>query len=485
MMHNPMPDMTPHAPARRPLLWPDWVLDLQEVLLAQADVPPVYIVGGAVRDALRGQPVKDVDLTTQKGAIRLARIITNALDGDIFIMDEERGVARVFYRTPDGEQLTLDVADYRGETFSDDLIDRDFTINAMAVDFLGDMSLLVDPLNGEKDLFDGLLRRCHPQAITKDPIRALRGVRQSVQFNLRIEPQTLIDMRAQAASIPQTSPERVRDEVFGLLALERSHSAWRIARVVGILDVILPPMQTITGEAWNRTLNAIERLGDILLAISPRRTDNTAAVFDLGMMVMQFDRYRAEINGYVDELWPNNRSTRSLLLLAALLHGLNDEEQGIANVEACIEALRLSVPEKKRILACLQGAEHVLALDEASDLTVHRFWYQWGDAGLGAVLIALGLYRAHHSIEFQQAAWLELIDRTRSILAAYFDLHDEIVSPPTLVDGNDLIETFKLKRGPIIGQLLTLIREAQVTKQVQTAQEALDLAAVYLAQRAN
>ncbi|MCU0477035.1 MAG: CCA tRNA nucleotidyltransferase, partial [Anaerolineae bacterium] len=94
-----MTDLTPRTPTR-PLLWPDLLLDLADWLLDQDDSVPVHIVGGAVRDAYLGYPLKDIDLVAASGAVRLARRLADAFNGDVFVMDAEREVARVLIETP-------------------------------------------------------------------------------------------------------------------------------------------------------------------------------------------------------------------------------------------------------------------------------------------------------------------------------------------------------------------------------------------------
>src|SRR5688572_14500362 len=120
-----MSDLTPRQP-RRPLLWPDSTLDLADTLSDSA--LPVYVVGGAVRDAYFGMPLHDLDLAVQSGAAPLARRIANALAGDIYVMDADRDVARVIAQTPHG-RLSIDVAAFRGPDLLTDLIERDFTLN--------------------------------------------------------------------------------------------------------------------------------------------------------------------------------------------------------------------------------------------------------------------------------------------------------------------------------------------------------------------
>src|SRR3954447_1213413 len=101
-----MMDIRPRQP-HRPLIWPDILRDIQEFLADNTD--EVYIVGGAVRDALLHRPLHDIDLATSASATKLARKIANHFNGDFFILDEDRDVGRALLNLPEG-QMVLDVA---------------------------------------------------------------------------------------------------------------------------------------------------------------------------------------------------------------------------------------------------------------------------------------------------------------------------------------------------------------------------------------
>ncbi|MEO1288592.1 MAG: hypothetical protein AAFV93_12555 [Chloroflexota bacterium] len=261
-----MNDMTPHKPATRNLLWSDIILDIQDVLLTLNFTEPLYIVGGAVRDAFLHLPIKDIDIAVPSKSIQSARKIANAFEGDIYVMDDERGVARVLIETTEG-QLTIDVAAFRGDNLEQDILGRDFTINAMAVDLLGDLQLLIDPLNGEADATQKVIRRCTPASIKDDPIRALRAVRQSTQLKLRIEPETIKDVRQYGNNLLNTSPERVRDELFKILGLKRAPVALKVLDALGFLQLIIPELEALKDktlpsphvfDAWKQAIESVE-----------------------------------------------------------------------------------------------------------------------------------------------------------------------------------------------------------------------------------
>lgn len=486
-----MNDLTPRQP-KRPLFWPDILLDIQEML----PDTPVYIVGGAVRDAYLHRPVHDLDLVTTSNAVQLARQIANHFKGDVFVLDAERDVGRALIDTPEG-RLCIDVAGLRGGDLLADLQDRDFTLNAMAVDLHGNTDLLIDPLNGEGDILVKLIRRCSLAAIPHDPIRGMRAVRQAAQLNYRIEPETMRDIRAHATALRETSPERVRDELFKILSVSKPSGALRIADSLGLLKVILPEIEALHGykavasdafDVWTHSLTVLEKLNTIITGISPARTDNTLASFEMGMLMMQFDPYRKELLEHFNAEWPNDRTHRSLLMLTALLHDIGkpffsgDHRSSsftIAGEHA--DNLRLSNGEKQRLTTAIQHHHHpALTQEEVTPLVAHRFWYKFGKTGVDIILLSLADYLGTELVLPDQREWLERVERARRLLDAFYKRHDEIVSPPVLVDGNELQQQLNLKPGPKIGQLLTVIREAQVTGEVNTVEDALQLAREHL-----
>jgi len=479
-----MGDITPRAPTR-PLIWPDLVADLADWL--NGAEPPVYIVGGAVRDALLHRPLKDLDLAVQSGGMALARRIANHLHGDFFALDSERDVGRTLVDTPDG-RFTIDVAHFRGDGLLADLTDRDFTINAMAVELSGDLNMIIDPLGGERDIQVKQIRRCAPHVVTSDPVRALRAVRQSVQFGMRIEPDTLRDVRGTGERLRRdTSPERVRDEFIRMLSLAKPASALRVADTLGLLEVVIPQVKPLHGfaqgtieDTWQHTLAVVEAMTHLLQAISPARSDNTAASFGLGMLVMQLDRYRDRLNARISAHWPNERPHQAILILAALLHDSGKAEGHEGNGAFVADRLNLSKGEKQRLVATLRNYMSPLLMDRPSVLEIHRFWWQLGEAGVDVCLLATAEYLGTAGGELKQDQWLVIVERLRILFEAYFERYTEIVEPKPLLDGNQLMEALGLKPGPVIGQLIEQIREAQVTGEARTVDDALRIANAHL-----
>jgi poly(A) polymerase len=471
------------------LAWTDFVLDLQDILHEKQVKAPMYIVGGAVRDAYRRGAIKDIDIAVDGNAIRIARNIADWFDGDVFVMDAERGVARVFVTYLD-EQFVLDFANFRGETLDNDLQDRDFTINAMAADFFGDVSTLIDPMNGQDDLNQKILRRCTDHSIQDDPIRAIRGIRQSVELKLRIHPDTLEDIRDNVTGIEQSSFERVRDEFYKILGLDHPSRAIRVLQHLGILKYVIEIIDSLVGleqslphrfDVWDHTLLVVDRMNSILKAISYRRTDNTAATFDLGMLVIQLDRYRAKLQGHIDQEYGNGRTHQELLILGALVHNLGKTQsivdhvvdtQSSANLVA--ESLRLSNGEQKRLVTMVGAYREVLDKSEWTTIDLHRFWFSLGESGIDAILLAVADHLGMVGAELEQSEWLVIVERVIIMLDTYFNQYETVVDPPLYLNGNNIMKLLEIEGSPMIGQLLTGLREAQVTGYITSVEDAHD-----------
>ena len=466
-MNDPRPNLS----------WPEFVHDLAQLLRAREIETPLYLVGGAVRDAYLRRKITDIDIAVDGDAISLARQVTDWLDGDIYIMDRERGVARVFL-TKSGQRLRVDFAQFRGGALEQDLRDRDFTMNAMAVDLLGDLAVLIDPLGGVSDLRQKVLRCCSSRSLADDPVRMLRAVRLSAQFDLKIHPDAAAEMRALSAELRQVSGERARDELFKLLSLERAARALRVLLHMNLLQTLMAPQpagETQHGnagpgsDAWNESLAVVERMSALLTAISSRRTDNTAATFDLGMLVIQLDRYRGSLQAHIAQEYGKSRSHAQLLILAALLHDRAPDE-----IAFLLAALKLTVAEARKLGRAIANYGRLSDQRSWTRLDQHRFWYELGAGGIDVILLAAANYLGSAGSELKQHEWLGFVDAVTTLLDTYFNRHDEIVDPALLLDGNDIRALCHLGPGPLVGELLTALREAQATGAVQTASEAAD-----------
>ncbi|WP_242089722.1 CCA tRNA nucleotidyltransferase [Curtobacterium sp. DN_7.5] len=215
------------------------------------------LVGGPVRDAFLGRPVTDLDFTTDATPDEVLRIVEPIASatwdvgrqfGTIAARVRDEQVEITTYRSDvyDGETRKPEVA--FGDTIEDDLLRRDFTVNAMALRL--PQRELVDVHGGVEDLLAGRLRT--PQEATvsfrDDPLRMMRAARFTSQLGFTVADDVREAMTTLVDSIDIVSAERVRDEFVKLLNTADPVPGLRLLVDTGLADRFLPELPAMRLE---------------------------------------------------------------------------------------------------------------------------------------------------------------------------------------------------------------------------------------------
>ena len=299
----------------------------------------IYLVGGAVRDALLGLPAGDNDHVVVGASVQdmlAAGYRQVGRDFPVFLhphSGEEYALARTERKSARGHTGFVVHAD-PSVTLEEDLRRRDFTINAIARAAGG---RLVDPFGGAADIERRVLRHVG-DAFVEDPLRVLRAARFMARFaslGFTIAPETLALMRSMAehGELAELTPERVWQELAKALRGNTPSAFLRTLRDANALRAVLPEVDALYGV--------------------PQRAE-----------------YHPEIDTGV-HVEPGGRE-RQAALVAELPRHLMHEQRGIAPILALSE--RLKVPAEHRELAVLCSREHlnVHRLDELKPATVHE-----------------------------------------------------------------------------------------------------------------
>jgi hypothetical protein len=113
---------------------------------------------------------------------------------------------------------------------------------------------------------------------------------------------------------------------------------------------------------------------------------------------------------------------------------------------------------------------------EPSRKAIYRYFRDAGEAGIDLVLLGLADLRGIYDHTLTQETWVAALDVARILLENYWEKREQVVAPPRLLDGNELMHELNLQPGRIIGQLLEAIREGQATGKVETREQALEFA---------
>lgn len=205
----------------------------------------IYVVGGAVRDLFFGRRIYDLDLAVKHDPQKFQLFLAERLKYTPVPLSQEFGI----YRLAKGN-LTIDICLYRGETIEEDLRNRDFTINSLAIPirslFEGPV-ILVDPTCGLRDLKYGIIRSFSRKNILDDPLRILRAYRFFSQGYGTIDSSTREIFAELWSQIQEVAGERINLELKQILLSCRAYEAFCLMAEDGVLYSLIPELAKCRG----------------------------------------------------------------------------------------------------------------------------------------------------------------------------------------------------------------------------------------------
>ena len=403
------------------------------------------LVGGCLRDLLRGEEPVDWDVATAAPPEAVHDLFAGSWWTNRYgtvTIPGARPVQVTTYRTEWGyrDRRRPDDVIFHG-SLTDDLARRDFTINAiawlpsgLAADAEGDTDGgLVDPSGGIDDLRAGIVRAVgDPEArLAEDALRILRAVRFSARFGFAIEPATEAALATAAPLAATLSAERVRDELLRLLADPAIRPSIAFARweELGLLGTLLPELAALRGVAQEKPM-----AGDAL--------DHSLRA--------------------ADELSPADPVLRVAGLLhdvgkastAADGHFIGHERVGATLAAAVMRRLRFGAPEVTRVERVVR--HHMFGYQpEWTDAAVRRFIRR---VGIGTLEDLFALRLADNAASGVSEPDVGGLDELRRRTDGERDA--PAVGRGLAVDGHDLQRALDLPPGPAIGRVLDRLTEA-------------------------
>ncbi|MEW6509937.1 MAG: CCA tRNA nucleotidyltransferase [Bacteroidota bacterium] len=225
----------------------------------------VYVVGGYVRDLLLGKTDRDVDILVIGDGIGFAREFSRGWgEGAAVVPFERFGTAMVALNEGKIEFVGARREAYApgsrnpsvsAGTLEDDLMRRDFTVNALAVSLNeGSYGTLYDPLNGRKDLAARLLRTPLDPNTTfgDDPLRIMRAMRFASQLEFRVADDALGAARIMRDRLSIVSQERITEEFFKILGTPAPSVGLGLMFATGVLEIVFPEVAQMAGVDQRR-----------------------------------------------------------------------------------------------------------------------------------------------------------------------------------------------------------------------------------------
>jgi poly(A) polymerase len=442
---------------------------------------PAWIVGGAVRDAVLGRGVTDLDLAVAGDPGAAARAIAKETGEHAFELSAEFGTWRVVGQLHGWQ---IDVTALRGEGIEADLAGRDFTIGAVAVPLGGGEP--IDPYAGLADLADERLRAVGERSFDEDPLRLLRAARLATELGLEMEPGTVALARAAAHRAAEAAGERQLAELRLLIGGPDPLRGLRLLGELGLTAVVLPEVEALRGveQGPNHHLDVY---------------DHTIAVLEHTLEVERdLDRFAgeraAEVAAMLEEPLADEMSRRTALRFGALFHdiakpatraerdgfvGFRGHDQLGAEVIAGIcGRLRAS----RKLTQHLQGlALHHLRLGflisemPLSARSVHAYLRATEPVAVDVTLLTVAdrlSARGQGPIASPEmvAAHLQL---AREMIAAALDWRRD-GPPQPLLRGDEVAAALGIEPGPELGSALAELEAAQYAGEITDREGAIE-----------
>ncbi len=442
-----------------------------------------WIVGGAVRDAMLGAAVADLDLAVAGDPARAAKAIAREGGGHAFELSAEFETWRA---VASDQAWQVDVTALRGAGIDDDLAERDFTIGAVAVPLEGGQPL--DPLGGLADLDRKLLRVVGESSFTADPLRLLRAARLAMELGLEVDPATVALAQAEAERAAEPAGERQLAELRQLLGGSDPLRGLALLDELGLTAVVLPELEALKGveQGPNHHLDV---------------HGHTLAVLERALEVeADLDRFAgeraAEARALLEEPLADEMTRGTALRFGALFHDIGKpatrsehdgyvtfvghDRDGAEIVDGIFGRLRAS----RRLTRHVQGLTlHHLRLGflvhEAPlpRRRVHEYLRATEPVAADVTLLTVAdRLSARGSGPFATEEMIEAhLGLAREMLSAALDWR-RAGPPAPLLRGDEMATKLGIAEGPEVGELLAELEAAQYAGEVSTSDEALQLA---------
>jgi poly(A) polymerase len=442
---------------------------------------PAYAVGGFVRDIQLGRAISEIDFVTlgAESGIRMASAVGRAVGARSVDVYPRFGTASVRLKQPwaDRVELLEFVAarkeSYRGDsrspdvdtgTLEEDLLRRDFTVNAMAIRVDDDdFGRLIDLFDGAGDLERKLLRTPRPpeQTFEDDPLRMIRAVRFATELNFGIDRDAIGAIHEKAHRLSILSQERITDELQRIMLCAIPSTGYKLMHTTGLLEIFFPELTALQG---------VEIVG------GQAHKDNFFHTLQVLDNLVEMTGHRAP----EDTLWlrwaallhdiAKPRSKRYAPGVGWTFHG--HEDRGARMVPGLFRRLKLPLDERMHYVRKLVQLHHrpVALVDESvTDSAVRRLLFDAGDD----IEDLMTLVRADITSKNEK--------RVRRYLKAFDLVEQKMVEveekdrlrhfqPP--VDGTEIMERLGIPPGKAVGLLKDAIREAILDGTIENTHDA-------------
>lgn len=436
----------------------------------------IYVVGGTVRDFLMGKISYDRDLiVVDEDAKSFSQKVAEFFDGVFIPLDEENKIYRIVLKD---KKNFLDITNPIGGNLEEDIMRRDITINAIAVNIkTGEIPSFCE--FGIQDIQNKIIREIKKENFTDDPLRMLRVYRFYANLGFEISPELLNITKKHASLINKPAKERIEYELMKLFDGEFAAQALLKMDESEILEIIFPFVKELKQvppnlhhhlDLFNHSIETVNQVQKFY-EISPKEVQEHLKKVDFG--------------GF---------SRLAHLKLAALMHDIGKFSTWTIEPDTGRHRFikhedvgaRLAIPILKKMCFSNKQIDYisyiikkhmyptaVVSAPELNDKVMMRYVRKSADNAIDTIIIAKADRVSAQGPEITKELVEENITLLDKLLQFYLNTKETLTPLPKLIDGRDVMSILNINPSPILGKILNELHEAQISGDILTKDDAV------------
>ncbi len=434
----------------------------------------IYLVGGAVRDYLTDNETTDRDIIVMDEDARdFALKVADLFEATFVTLDDENKIYRLVF--PDKINY-IDVTNPVGGTIEKDLMRRDLTINAIAVNIR--TCEVVDITGGITDIYNKCLNYVNEHNFVDDPLRLLRVYRFQALLGFELAPETISAVCKYAGLIHKPAVERINYEILKLFsgkyadkALENMNKTWMLEEIFPFVKELkqVPPNAHHHLDLFHHSIETVKQIQNL------------------------YEKAPDEVKSHMDNVDFGGFSRLTHLKLAGFMHDIGKfstwtieegkhrfikhDDVGAKLSVKFLKDLHFSNKQIDYISSMIKYhiyPSHVMTSPQITEKIMMRYIRKMDVSSIDAIILAQADRLSARGPEITDEIVERNINSLNMLLKFYIEVKDSLKPLPKLLSGNEVMEILNLKPSRKLGEIMDALHEAQISGDITTKEHAVE-----------
>lgn len=435
----------------------------------------IYLVGGTVRDYYLGLESHDRDIIVMdEDAREFALKLKDLFDATFVPLDEENRIYRLVMR----DKINyIDVTNPVGGTIEKDLMRRDLTINAIAVNIR--TGEIVDISGGVTDIKNGCINYVNEENFADDPLRLLRVYRFQALYGFELASETISAVCKYSNLIHKPAVERVNYEILKLfsgkyahVALENMNKTWILEEIFPFVKELkqVPPNSHHHLDLFHHSLETVKQI-QLLYENADDEVKEHLDTIDFGgfsrLAHLKFAGFLHDIGKF--STWTIEEGGRHRFI--------KHDDVGSKISVKILKDMHFSNKQIDYLSQMIKYhiyPSHVMCSPQITDKIMMRFVRKMDKNSIDNIILAQADRLSARGIEITDEIVAKNINSLNMLLKFYLDARETLKPLPKLLTGNDVMKILNLKPSPKLGEIMENLHEAQLSGEVLTKEQAVE-----------